>query len=144
MRHRCLVRQLLVVAKGGDVDEQWRAYRAASKKAPPRCESSGRRPPDPTRPAFRCSALTHPSDPVSSTLTPPPPCCRIRKLGGGDWNAGQPAADNVRRQERLLLDVWTRPQSLLVAASGTLVLLLVLLVASGGPPSDPRCTLPWC
>lgn len=73
-----------------------------------------------------------------ATETPRPP-----PRASGGWNAG-PSADQMRRQERQLLDAWTQERLMQLAAGGTMALVLVLLFAAGGPPADPRCTLPWC
>ncbi len=43
-----------------------------------------------------------------------------------------------------VLNAWTQERLMQLAAGGTMVLVLVLLFAAGGPPSDARCTLPWC
>lgn len=43
-----------------------------------------------------------------------------------------------------MLDAWTQALQLQLAAGGTIVVVLLLLFAAGGPPSDARCTLPWC
>lgn len=43
-----------------------------------------------------------------------------------------------------MLNAWTSERLMPLAAGGTMALVLVLLFAAGGPPSDARCTLPWC
>jgi len=71
--------------------------------------------------------------------------------GGGPSTAPRPlssrprrlAVDDIRRDERLLLDVWSSQwfQALMVVV--TLAVLYGFLKV-GPPPSDGRCTLPWC
>lgn len=72
-----------------------------------------------------------------------PPPLRFSQPRGG-WNDGSAAADKVRRQEQQVLSAWTSERGMQLAAGGTIVLVLLLLFAAGGPPSDARCTLPWC
>lgn len=69
--------------------------------------------------------------------------CRFTSTGSNGWNVG-PAPDQMRQQERQVLDAWTQERLLQLAAGVTMALVLLLLFAAGGPPSDPRCTLPWC
>ena len=79
-------------------------------------------------------------------LSPPAhlPLCRFQSSRtSGGWNTG-PAADQVRRGELLLLNAFTQERLMQLAAGGTMALVLLLLFSAGGPPSDPRCTLPWC
>lgn len=75
--------------------------------------------------------------------TPPLPCCRFSQSARGGWNDG-PVGDKVRRQEQQVLNAWTSERGMQLAAGGTMALVLLLLFAAGGPPSDARCTLPWC
>jgi hypothetical protein len=58
------------------------------------------------------------------------------------WNAGSRQAD-IRAQERGLLDLWTNENFFLFGIVGV-VLLFAAIVGVVPPPSDPRCTLPWC
>lgn len=47
-------------------------------------------------------------------------------------------------QERVLLDFWTSESFYKVGAVGACAFLLLFAVLMGPPPSDGRCTLPWC
>ncbi|KAL4423471.1 hypothetical protein ABPG77_005423 [Micractinium sp. CCAP 211/92] len=78
--------------------------------------------------------------PVTERVAEPP---RFSGTRSGEWNSG-PSADQMRRQEQQVLNAWTQERLMQLAAGGTMVLVLVLLFAAGGPPSDARCTLPWC
>ncbi|PRW33295.1 metaxin 1 [Chlorella sorokiniana] len=78
---------------------------------------------------------------AQNVATQAPP--RFTQSRGG-WNDGSSAADKVRRQEQQLLSAWTSERGMQLAAGSTIVLVLLLLFAAGGPPSDARCTLPWC
>ncbi|PSC73709.1 metaxin-1 isoform X2 [Micractinium conductrix] len=100
---------------GGDVDEAWRRFQ----------RRSGFKLPEVERQNVRTQA---------------PPRFTNRS---GEWNSG-PTGDQLRRQERAVLDAWTQALQLQLAAGGTIVVVLLLLFAAGGPPSDARCTLPWC
>jgi hypothetical protein len=60
----------------------------------------------------------------------------------GAWNSG-PQGVEIRRAESGLLDVWTSGPFFAIAGA-VAVLLLVALVAGNPPPTDSRCTLPWC
>ena len=62
-------------------------------------------------------------------------------------NRRQPLSDQeerLRAQESTLLNVWTQQGFFLLGGCVALLLMLVFVVGAGGPPSDPRCTLPWC
>lgn len=78
--------------------------------------------------------------PVTERVAEPP---KFSSMRSGEWNSG-PSADQMRRQEQQVLNAWTQERLMQLAAGGTMVLVLVLLFAAGGPPSDARCTLPWC
>ncbi len=57
---------------------------------------------------------------------------------------GGAARDDIRKAERSVLAAWTSPT---FAKAGVLIVLLTLfvfVVVIGPPPSDGRCTLPWC
>lgn len=87
--------------------------------------------------------LGHAAHAPRSSCPPLPPPLRFSQPRGG-WNDGSAAADKVRRQEQQVLSAWTSERGMQLAAGGTIVLVLLLLFAAGGPPSDARCTLPWC
>lgn len=86
---------------------------------------------------------------AQASLSPSPPfACRFTSsrsssTAGTGWNSG-PVGDQLRRQERQVLEAWTQERLMQLAAAGTMALVLVLLFSAGGPPADPRCTLPWC
>jgi hypothetical protein len=50
----------------------------------------------------------------------------------------------IRQQESALLNVWTQQWFFLLCGCGVFVLLAVFVAGVGPPPTDPRCTLPWC
>ena len=57
---------------------------------------------------------------------------------------GGAARDDIRRTEQKALSPWTSP---LFAQAGIIVVvatLFVFVVIVGPPPSDGRCTLPFC
>ena len=58
--------------------------------------------------------------------------------------SANPRLDAIRKQERLLLDVWSAPWFPALGAGLAVALLLVFVFGVGPPPADPRCTLPWC
>ena len=60
-----------------------------------------------------------------------------------EWNSGRQRED-IRRQERIGLDIWTNESFYLVGIVAVVVLFAAVLLSAGGPPADPRCTLPWC
>ena len=51
---------------------------------------------------------------------------------------------DIRANEQLLLNVWVQENFFIFGGITTFVVLLCILFAAGPPPSDPRCTLPWC
>jgi hypothetical protein len=56
--------------------------------------------------------------------------------------SNSPEQNRLRRDERILLDIWTTENFYLLAAILSLVLLITLLWGIGPLPSDSRCTLP--
>jgi len=72
-------------------------------------------------------------NPGGPSAAPRPLSSRPRRL----------AQDDIRRDERLLLDVWSSQwfQALMVLV--TLAIFYGFLKV-GPPPPDGRCTLPWC
>lgn len=59
------------------------------------------------------------------------------------WNSG-PTADDIRRQESTLLDAWTTETFSQISIIGIVLLFVAVVIAAGPPPTDARCTLPWC
>lgn len=55
-----------------------------------------------------------------------------------------PKQDEIRKNERLLLDIWSNQYFFAGAVIFTLYLLYVFTDVVGPPPDDGRCTLPWC
>lgn len=51
---------------------------------------------------------------------------------------------NIRKQENIWLDIWTSPYFSTIGILAAVVVLITFLFGVGPPPSDPRCTLPWC
>lgn len=96
------------------------------------------------------SVCTTASVPVSlATLKTHGPCSSPPKCQV--LSAAPPATCNRSTGQLLdpsaapqVLNAWTQERLMQLAAGGTMVLVLVLLFAAGGPPSDARCTLPWC
>jgi len=82
----------------------------------------------------RGAGLQDPNDFVG-TATPPPP---------------EPTPPNrqqqkeIRRQERVLLDVFSTDTFMKAGAGVAFVMFIVFVFVIGPPPSDGRCTLPWC
>ena len=72
-------------------------------------------------------------DPEQYVDRPPPP---------PGW--GGQARDDIRRTERNALAVWTSPTFAKAGIVVVLLTLFVFVVVVGPPPSDGRCTLPWC
>ncbi|KAG1659814.1 hypothetical protein FOA52_002151 [Chlamydomonas sp. UWO 241] len=50
----------------------------------------------------------------------------------------------MRREESWLLDIWTNERVQQVGAVLSLVVFAIIISSVGPPPSDSRCTLPWC
>ena len=55
----------------------------------------------------------------------------------------RPKRDELRVQERVLLDAWSA-EWFFKAGFSAVLLLAALLVLAGAVPTDARCTLPWC
>ena len=47
-------------------------------------------------------------------------------------------------QERFMLDIFTNDNFFRLSAVAAVALLLSTALLVGPPPSDSRCTLPWC
>ncbi len=62
---------------------------------------------------------------------------------GGGWNAG-PTQNQIKKQERTLLDIWTKESFSQLSIVVVILLFIALVVAGGDMPHDDRCTLPWC
>jgi hypothetical protein len=58
--------------------------------------------------------------------------------------SANPRLDSIRKQERFALDIWSSPWFPALGAGLALALLAVFVLGVGPPPTDPRCTLPWC
>lgn len=71
------------------------------------------------------------------TTTAPPPRFDKRRQTSSPLDA-------IRREEDRVLGVWSSPAFSQIGIASAAFLLVVLLVLAGGPPSDARCTLPWC
>jgi hypothetical protein len=67
----------------------------------------------------------------------PPPASARNAWGGA-------ARDDIRKAERQVLGVWTSPAFAKAGIGLVLLTLFVFVVVIGPPPSDGRCTLPWC
>lgn len=52
--------------------------------------------------------------------------------------------DMIRRSERTVLDFWSSEAFAKVGIVATVALFVTFLLVAGPPPSDGRCTLPWC
>jgi hypothetical protein len=50
----------------------------------------------------------------------------------------------IRRQEAALLNVWSSQAFQSAGTVAAIVLFVSMIVVAGPPPSDGRCTLPWC
>lgn len=61
---------------------------------------------------------------------------------------GSPRMSNreksIRQQEQKLLNVWVQENFFIVAGLTVVATLIVSTFLVGPPPSDSRCTLPWC
>ena len=99
-----------------DWDRAWARYQRARGGAP----GSGGLPPR--------AAATRTIAPDSAGLDP----------------AARQVKDEIRRQESLLLNLWTTPAFQGGMAAVALVVLIAFVAAAGPPPVDDRCTLPWC
>lgn len=56
-----------------------------------------------------------------------------------------PASRDVRDNERLMLDFFVNENFSKFGALGAVLLIVLFLSVGGGaPPTDDRCTLPWC
>ncbi len=47
-------------------------------------------------------------------------------------------------QEIAWANIWSAESFYKLGAAGTLLLFVFIVLQAGPPPSDPRCTLPWC
>jgi hypothetical protein len=65
------------------------------------------------------------------------------RMSNGNGKPLSTTENNIRKQESLLLNIWTQQVFFLVAGCSAF-LMIVALVSASGAPSDPRCTLPWC
>ena len=54
------------------------------------------------------------------------------------------AKDRIRADEDLVLNWWTSPTFAVAGVGAAALLLFLFVVVIGPPPSDGRCTLPWC
>lgn len=50
----------------------------------------------------------------------------------------------IRKQESTLLNVWTKQWFFLLCGFAVFGFMVVMVGVVGPPPSDGRCTLPWC
>ena len=111
-----------------DWDAKWREF--VKVRVPSLCNCA---PSTPLTRLHLCLAQTFQFDPedfVDRPATPP------------GW--GGAAKEDIRRSERQVLAAWTSPT---FAKAGILVVvatLFVFVVVVGPPPSDGRCTLPFC
>lgn len=55
-----------------------------------------------------------------------------------------PGSKLVRENEKFLLDFWVSENFFKLGAASAVLVLLFFLFFVGGPPTDDRCTLPWC
>jgi hypothetical protein len=112
-------------ARWRDFLKVWRALhwpRRAMPLRPPR--SFLRAPPAPQRSTF---------DPEQFVDRPQPP---------PGWDGR--AREDIRRTENRALAPWNSPTFAKAGLLVVLATLFVFLVIVGPPPSDGRCTLPWC
>ncbi|MEW5310150.1 MAG: hypothetical protein WDW38_001976 [Sanguina aurantia] len=82
-------------------------------------------------------------DPQQTTNSPP------RASQGPPRRASSPklspASRDVRDNERLMLDFFVNENFSKFGALGAVLLIVLFLSVGGGaPPTDDRCTLPWC
>lgn len=66
------------------------------------------------------------------------------RFGRGIPKYGNEAYDQIRKDENFVLNAVTSGKFTTGALIGVGVLLFVFVVVVGPPPSDGRCTLPWC
>uniref|UniRef100_A0A7R9VHK0 Uncharacterized protein n=1 Tax=Chlamydomonas euryale TaxID=1486919 RepID=A0A7R9VHK0_9CHLO len=78
---------------------------------------------------------------VNSTVDQNPGVKRTQPPRGPRLNARQ---QQLRRDEKLLLDLWTNERVQQIGGFLSFVVIAAILVSLGPPPSDSRCTLPWC
>lgn len=52
--------------------------------------------------------------------------------------------DKIRKEEERVLGTWSSTRFTQLGLASVVLLLVLLVVVSGGPPTDSRCTLPWC
>jgi hypothetical protein len=52
--------------------------------------------------------------------------------------------NEIKKQERTLLDIWTKESFSQLSIVAVILLLIALVVVGGDIPKDDRCTLPWC
>eukprot|EP00889_Picochlorum_renovo_P007211 jgi/Picre1/34241/NNA_001715.t1 len=71
-----------------------------------------------------------------TSTAPPPRFDRRRKTSS--------PLDAIRKEEDRVLGVWSSTAFSQLGIASAAFLLVVILVLAGGPPSDARCTLPWC
>ena len=69
-----------------------------------------------------------------SSRQPPP-----RTPSGSD-----PSYQQIRDSEDFVLNAWSSEKFTKVGLLATVLLLVFFVVVIGPPPSDGRCTLPWC
>mmetsp|Transcript_39683 Transcript_39683/g.55097 ORF Transcript_39683/g.55097 Transcript_39683/m.55097 type:complete len:149 (+) Transcript_39683:132-578(+) len=55
-----------------------------------------------------------------------------------------PAQDQIRSDENFILNAWTGENFTRSGLISVAALLIFFIVVIGPPPSDGRCTLPWC
>lgn len=58
--------------------------------------------------------------------------------------AARMTRDAIKREESILLNAWSSDKFQGAGVALAVLVLLVLLLAAGPPPTDTRCTLPWC
>lgn len=58
--------------------------------------------------------------------------------------AAKMTRDTIKREESFLLNAWTSDKFQGAGVALAVLVLLVVLLAAGPPPTDARCTLPWC
>lgn len=68
---------------------------------------------------------------------------QIRPLPGSPGSRSGPQ-EQIRRAERLLLDLWTNEDFLKVGGVASVILFVVFALIIGPPPPDGRCTAFWC
>jgi hypothetical protein len=54
------------------------------------------------------------------------------------------AVDDIRATENRVLAPWTSPTFAKAGIAVSVLTLLVFVFVVGPPPSDGRCSLPWC